>query len=59
MVHYSGEGPARHVEPVGSAALVLERIQRLLAEHPGCERIEVRADHIRLFAVDCAGNRLP
>ncbi len=42
-----------------SAAEVLDVVQRALADHPGCEKVVVTLSGIRLFAVDCAGNRLP
>lgn len=41
------------------AADVLEAIPRLLARHARCERIEVHAGALRLFSVDCEGNRRP
>jgi hypothetical protein len=41
------------------SAEVLDLIPRLLSEHLGCEHIVVFMGETRLFAVDCAGNRLP
>ena len=41
------------------AADVLESIPILLARHSGCERIEVHAGALKLFSVDCEGNRRP
>lgn len=41
-----------------SAADVLRTLPRLLEEHAGCERIEVWGADVRLFSVDCDGNRL-
>ena len=38
---------------------VVALIPKLLAEHVGCERIVVTAHNVRLFSVDCAGNRHP
>jgi hypothetical protein len=34
-------------------------IQSALAEHEGCERVNVMMGATRLFSVDCAGDRLP
>ncbi len=41
------------------AAEVIDLVQKALAEHEGCERVVVTLSGIRLFAVDCAGNRIP
>jgi hypothetical protein len=59
LVFHSGETTPRHLIPVARAADVLTRIPEVLAEHPGCEHVVLMYDEIRLFAVDCAGNRLP
>ncbi len=42
-----------------AAAEVLDLVQKALADHDGCERVVVTLSGVRLFAVDCAGNRLP
>lgn len=41
----------------GAEALAL--VQAALAEHDGCERVVVMLDDVRLFSVDCDGNRHP
>jgi hypothetical protein len=46
------------MQTVVRAHAVLETIPKLLAAHPDCERIVVWSDHVRLFAVDCRGNRI-
>lgn len=51
--------PSPLVEELRRGAEVLARIQELLTEHPGCERIDVYGAGAKLFAVDCHGNRLP
>jgi hypothetical protein len=38
---------------------VLARIPDVLKAHDGCERIDVYAEMLFLFAVDCLGRRLP
>ena len=43
---------------VTNAAEVLTTIPTLFAQHPGCERVEVRLDTTHLFSIDCAGNRI-
>ncbi len=37
----------------------LELIPKILSDHEGCEHVVVMFNSVRLFAVDCAGNRLP
>lgn len=59
LVYNPGERTERAVICVARAADVLTRLPELLAEHDGCEHVVVTLDGIRLFAVDCAGNRLP
>ena len=58
-VYYPGEPRPRLTERVRRAAEALDSISRLLAAHRGCERIVVMLSGLRLFSVDCAGNRLP
>ena len=59
LVFYPGERLPHTTTKVAKAADVLELISTLLAEHGGCERVVVMNDGVRLFAVDCMGNRLP
>ena len=59
LVHYPQEDVARATVDVTTAADVLTHIPEILAEHEGCAHIEVMFNDVRLFAVDCAGNRLP
>jgi hypothetical protein len=59
LVFYPGETlPKESVMPT-SAAETLEMITSLLAKHHACEMIVAMGGGVRLFAVDCAGNRLP
>jgi hypothetical protein len=57
-VHFPDKSAADHVEHVPQGADALARIEALLAEHHGCERIVVFHGVTRLFAVDCKGNTL-
>lgn len=57
-VFYPAAASAEEIMRVSRATEVLEQIQGLLAKHPQCERIAVSMNGARLFAVDCAGNRL-
>ncbi len=60
LLVYYPEKPGVHATIVAErAAEVLDLIPKILAEHDGCERVVVTYDQVRLFAVDCAGNRLP
>ena len=59
MVYHSGGAQVSATITVARAADVLSRITQVLAEHDGCESVVVTFNDIRLFAVDCAGNRLP
>ena len=57
---YYPENPVPHATLLADrGSEVLELIQAALAEHPGCERVVVTLNSTRLFAIDCAGNRLP
>ncbi|MGH6967254.1 MAG: hypothetical protein ACREE0_22440 [Phenylobacterium sp.] len=58
-VYYGGDSIARKTVRASRAAEALDLIAQLLAEHDGCERVVVMVSGVRLFAVDCAGNRLP
>ena len=58
-VFYKGERTPHATIELRKAAEVLSRISELLAEHHTCEHILVTFQNTRLFAVDCAGNRLP
>ena len=57
-VYKPGETIASAHLTVEVAADVLTSIPRLLAEHDGCERVEVLIGTTHLFSVDCSGNRL-
>lgn len=58
-VFYEGSNRPRETISLDRAAAVIAQIPTLLRSHPQCLRIEVWSDSTRLFAVDCAGNRLP
>jgi hypothetical protein len=58
-VYYAGDRLPRKTVRAARAADALDRIPQLLAEHDGCEHIVVMVSGVRLFAVDCHGNRLP
>ncbi len=57
-VFHAGSTSPTEVLSIDSAAEVLTAIPRLLERHPDCAHVEVRVGEIRLFAVDCEGNRL-
>lgn len=59
QVFYPFDPAARRTVSVRSAAEVMELVSDLLAEHPGCERIVVLVQGVRLFSVDCHGHRGP
>jgi hypothetical protein len=59
MVYHPGDPIARVTVKARRAAEALALIPQLLVEHEGCEHIVVLLGGVRLFAVDCAGNRLP
>ena len=59
LVFHPGETSPRHVIPVARAADVVTLIPDVLAEHSTCEHVVLMFNETRLFAVDCAGNRLP
>ena len=58
-VYYPGDTIARSMVEAKRADEALGLIPKLLAEHAGCERVVVMLSGLRLFSVDCAGNRLP
>ncbi len=58
-VFHPGEAVPHATEGALSAADAMNRIPALLRQFGDCESIVVWADGRRLFAVDCAGNRLP
>jgi len=59
QVYYPGDPAQRATYQTSVAAEVIDLVQKALADHAGCERVVVTLSGIRLFAVDCAGNRLP
>ena len=59
QVYFPGDASARATFLSDRAADVLLRIPELLADHDGCEHIVIRLGDVRLFSVDCKGNRLP
>jgi hypothetical protein len=59
LVFHADSATASEIYKAHSAGDVLMRIPELLEAHSGCERVVVMLDHVRLFSVDCAGNRLP
>lgn len=58
-VFYSGIPAPRAVVNAQDAEQAMSQVRDLLAQHQGCERVEVHAGAVKLFAVDCEGNRLP
>lgn len=58
LVFYPGDTAARHRHEVRNGTQVINAIPELLTSHGECERIEVFHRTSRLFAVDCAGNRI-
>jgi hypothetical protein len=59
LVYHAGENLPHATILVARAAEVLDRIPEVLAQHHTCEHVVVTHNDVRLFAVDCAGNRLP
>ena len=59
LVYYPEREGVQATIEVRRAADVVDAIPGLLAAHDGCEHIVVMLDNVRLFAVDCHGNRLP
>jgi len=57
-VYYSQESAPRESLRLEAAAAVLKALPGLLAGHPECFRVEVRAGLHQLFNVDCRGDRL-
>jgi len=58
LVFFPGKRAPHATVTAATATEALSLIPKLLAEHIGCEHIVVMADRVRLFAVDCKGNRL-
>ena len=58
QVFYSGSRLAAQTYEIEKSARVLTRIPELLAAHDGCERIAVSTRGVRMFPVNCHGNRL-
>lgn len=60
LLVYHAEADAPHATLTAqTGAEALEMVQAALAEHIACERIVVMLDDVRLFSVDCQGNRHP
>lgn len=59
LVYHPGDPIARVTVKAARAADALALIPQLLAEHAECEYVVVMLGGVRLFAVDCAGSRLP
>ncbi len=59
LVYFPGSEGARARINIDRGSDVVAMIPKLLAEHEGCEHIVVMLNDVRLFAIDCAGNRLP
>ena len=59
QVFHAGSPTASETVVELTASDVMARIPLLLAQHSDCETVVVSLGETRLFAVDCAGNRLP
>jgi hypothetical protein len=59
LVFYEDDDEPRERLSLNRASKVLSQIPVLLSRHPGCERVVVTANFLRLFAVDRKGARLP
>lgn len=59
LVYYPDAATPHATLVVDKAADVLALLPQILAEHHGCLHVVVMLNEMRLFAVDCAGNRLP
>lgn len=59
QVYHPGDPIARVTVKAARAADAIALIPQLLAEHAECEHVVVMVGDVRLFAVDCAGNRRP
>lgn len=57
VFHAGSDFPTERVW-VSQAAEVLESIPKVLQRHSGCERVVVSKGALKLFSVDCAGNRI-
>lgn len=58
QVFYEGAPRPRETVELDRAGAVLTEIPKILEKHRECARVEVWINSTRLFAVDCAGNRL-
>jgi hypothetical protein len=59
LVYFPEQRDAHAIVNAHNASDALALIPRILADHHGCERVVVIMGTVRLFAVDCAGNRTP
>ncbi len=59
LVYYRDESLPRQAAQAPSARDVQGVMERLLAAHGGCQRLEVFVDDLRLFVVDRDGRSLP
>jgi hypothetical protein len=59
QVFYGRDLHPREILKIDRPGDVLTRIPEALKAHEGCERIDVYAETLFLFAVDCQGRRLP
>ena len=57
QVYLPGEKHPHVTATAKRGSEVLTLIPKLLEAHDGCERIVVLLGQMRLFSVDCAGNR--
>lgn len=58
-VFHPGQAHASHVQRFRSAQEMVNAIPRIFEDHAGCERVEVYAELVRLFSVDCHGVSTP
>ena len=58
QVFHPGKNASSITVTTLSASEVMQLIPRLLAEHAGCERVEVSLGGGFLFAVDCHGQTI-
>jgi hypothetical protein len=59
LVYYPEKDTPHAVLTAGSGGEALAMVQAALDEHDGCERVVVMLGVVRLFSVDCKGNRHP
>ncbi|HEY8574518.1 hypothetical protein [Phenylobacterium sp.] len=58
-VFHDGRTTPTQTVALSQAGDVLTSIPMLLEQFPDCARVEVTAGAVRLFSVDCKGNRIP